>query len=783
MSELEQLQAHSDAWKENQLIERILARHLHIIEDLGGGTPSYLVSEFDGEDIHQTVEEINSHLSKHGRCVRLTPAEPWLIQVIREPVYQWPRKSFSLVMYSLAVLTTLYAGERWNSSGRPADGWFFENNTLDALLGYSFPLIFTLVVASYAQKYVASKYGVNVPHLVPLPGPALAWWPFGIFGFASLPRSDTRLWPNRSSIGNTALSAPLVIILFGIIFALCGIQLTPINLELESSPLALELPLLLNLSGLSLLGIDELLLKTAWAHPFTRAGCTLMFVGWVSLLPIPTFPGGRILISRMGMAEARSGSSQTMLLMVIALFGFLFGAFDGFTIWLPIVIICVANLLMYGSDPSLPLLLDDSKDLTESEHRKISITLFLAFMFVLPAQIPFDNVDNWDDDFNFEFSNEVVVMEDYWINQTISVSNPSLVAHNFNITYIGDHNSHSEIVDIDCQDYVETSNSCQGLILPKEVLKFSYNIMWNISEYPSHSSQMWLINGQPHMTQIKPNLPIYPIGAWQFNGDLSDPSSCIELEHNIPIENISLGGLPLGAMWKYLDEDNVCIEALSGDDMSWLSTTAIGFNGTNFSVELMLQNFIVIPADGILIDSNHLPFPELQIIALNREDNCSDVGVPSPPLRQDEGDWIWDLSVKSTGMMPTLGNETLLFKAPNQSTISLCINHYNPIVYNVIEGPYISLFENENYSNTNWLGHVNFDKGYVEIENRMTENITLRIEFGGNSANQWNVSGNLTLAAGSITRIDATPPSTGISNSWFDLDDDEIVLNLANHEV
>ena len=151
----------------------------------------------------------------------------------------------------------------------------------------------------------------------------MIWWPFGILGFASLPRSDARLWPDRSTMGNSALSVPLVMIILGILFILTGIKLTPDVVPLSSIPLVVELPLIVQLIGLGMEGETAMLLKTSWAHPFTRVGMTLTFLGWVSLLPIPTFPGGRILIARMGIPEARSGSTQVMLLMVVLLFAFL----------------------------------------------------------------------------------------------------------------------------------------------------------------------------------------------------------------------------------------------------------------------------------------------------------------------------------------------------------------------------------------------------------------------------------------------------------------------------
>ena len=183
-----------------------------------------------------------------------------------------------------------------------------------------------------------------------------------------------------------------------------------------------------------------MILKTSWAHPLTRAGMTLSFLGWVSLLPIPTFPGGRILIARMGIPEARSGSTQVMLLLVVLLFGFLFGAFSSWTIWVPIVALCASLLITKGSDPRLPIILDDFKGLPESDHRRLGIILFMAFMFALPAQVPFVESHNWDDDLSFAFEHNSLDYDDGWYNQTIIVSNPSLIVQDWNISYIGGFN-------------------------------------------------------------------------------------------------------------------------------------------------------------------------------------------------------------------------------------------------------------------------------------------------------------------------------------------------------
>ena len=316
----EVIAVHKDSWSHRELMGRILSRYCYVLEDIGGRSPAYVVSEKDDEDMHEVLASINNHLKPLGYNARLYPDDPWIVQIIADPVRQWPSPRFVLTMWVLSLLTTVYAGERWMSDARPSGGWFVENASLDALIGYTLPLFTVLLMASFLQKWVGSKHGVNLPHLFPIPGPAMIWWPFGILGFASLPRSDARLWPDRSSLGNTSLSSPILMIISGMSLCLLGLELTPNVVPLSSSPLAIELPLLANLIGMSLEGETLMILKTSWAHPFTRVGLTLSFVGWVSLLPIPTFPGGRILIARMGIPEARSGSTQVMLLLVFRYF-------------------------------------------------------------------------------------------------------------------------------------------------------------------------------------------------------------------------------------------------------------------------------------------------------------------------------------------------------------------------------------------------------------------------------------------------------------------------------
>ena len=157
MSEEEVIPVHKESWGRRELLQRVLSRYCHVLEDIGGRTPTYLVTEKENEDMHEVLIAINQHLGKLSYSARLYPDDPWIIQLIPHPTNQWPSPKFIASMWILSILTTLLAGEMWMDGARPEDGWFFSNVTLDAFVGYTVPLFGALIFASFVQKWVAAQ--------------------------------------------------------------------------------------------------------------------------------------------------------------------------------------------------------------------------------------------------------------------------------------------------------------------------------------------------------------------------------------------------------------------------------------------------------------------------------------------------------------------------------------------------------------------------------------------------------------------------------------------------
>ena len=791
MSEEEVIAAHKKSWSKRETLHRILSRHCRVLEDIGGRTPTFVVSEKENENMHEVLEEINHHLSKLGFSARLYPDEPWILQLIPDPIRQWPSPRFVVVMWLLSLFSTMFAGEKWLSSGRPDGGWFVSNASLDALIGYTIPLFLVIIVASFTQKAIAARKGVHLPHLFPIPGPAMIWWPFGIIGFASLPRSDARLWPDRSSLGNSAISAPLIMILAGMVLAFVGLHLTPEIVPLSVTPLAVELPLLINLIGLSSEGELMMILKTSWAHPFTRVGMTLTFVGWVSLLPIPTFPGGRVLIARMGIPEARSGSTQVMLLLVVLLFAFLFGAFSQWSIWVLVVALCASLLITKGSDPRLPIVLDDFKGLPESDHRRIGILLFMAFMLALPAQVPFYEDEMWDDELVWSIGEDKLVIEDNWFNQTMIVSNPSLIVQEWVVSFIDDGSNSFNLSEIDCKTGTKTSDStCEGTVNPLEDLKLKFNFLW-LEQWNASSFEMtWEVNDKITKNTVVPDQSVYPVGDWEFNGDLDDPKSCITIKSSNS-EPILPSQAPVYSNWDNvnsqgnisIDSNNpeVCLDGISGDDMNWLEYYEFRLDNVSFMAGYSTQNYVSIPDEGVVINNEDLMFSQ-SILSLELDGDCTGLGMPALPLNSENGSKLWNMSIFPTGINNySNSNDSITLIVPEGAIISDCESLYYPEIYTVSRGPSLIVGSGDDRTQ-HWIGSVEFIENVLTIENPSDEDIQLNIEFDGNGP-QWDVSNNIILTAGQITNISAIAPESGVSFSWLELNDEEVTLHLVNHEV
>ena len=159
---------HKKPWSQHDLLASTLSEYVDVLQQNGGRWPSWTVSS-PTDDIHQDLIRLNSHLDRLGWMGKLTKDEPWVITVFPRPERQFPRFNTVLVFWLLSLLTLTLAGDHWMSKARPDAGWFHGSPFVDALLGYTLPVLLVLALASQVQRNVAARYGVRSGHLMPVP--------------------------------------------------------------------------------------------------------------------------------------------------------------------------------------------------------------------------------------------------------------------------------------------------------------------------------------------------------------------------------------------------------------------------------------------------------------------------------------------------------------------------------------------------------------------------------------------------------------------------------------
>ena len=186
-------------------------------------------------------------------------------------------------------------------------------------------------------------------------------------------------------------------------------------------------------------------------------------------------------------------------------------------------------------------------------------------------------------------------------------------------------------------------------------------------------------------------------------------------------------------------------------------------------------------SSGIELTSENLMFSQ-SILALNHEGNCIDLGTPALPLTSEAGLKTWNMSIFPVGINShEENNTTTILHVPDSSTVSDCQSVEFPTVYSVKRGPSLTIVDNDEKTQ-HWIGSFTVTNDTISIQNNGEDDVVLGIEFDGNGA-QWDISNTITLAPGVITDISAIPPENGVSFTWLELKQGEVILHLVNHEV
>lgn len=814
MTEVDEIQStplpvHKKAWDQKDLLEGIVQRYLTVRSHVGGLWPTW---EVESDQLDEQFNELNTYLERLGWMVRLRRGDTTLLTALPLPHRQFPGSRIHFYMWTASLITLLFSAVRWMDTGRPEEGWFASSIYLDAVLGFAFPILFTLFIASMVQTRISARFGVRSGHILPIPDPSvLLWlfsglstsyfiWPFGIFFIPTLPRMDARPWPDRVSLAWASISVPLVMLVSGFIFWFLGLALTTDSYALTDEPYRANAPFLIELlASISPLSIESL----DWSHPFFFAAGFLTLVGWLLMLPIPTFPGGRLLVARMGIHEARSSGTQILMFMLLITAAyFIFDAFNGFTIWIPVLSVLIPLLLFMGSDARIPVLLDGDRPLNEETHRRLGIILFIAILFAIPPEFPVEPIERWDADATFSVDgDEYAELGDAWnASVLVNLENPSMEKRAYFVS--GQILGASQwSADFSCGDTV-----CEGILEPDESISLELNFVHeNTTHQPTFIDyQVDVVfdtsDSRQEFGRIVPNLEA-SVGAEWYHVRINEAVlSCLDLHieesatSNISFPNLSQAWLPFlwldgqaGLTQTLTSEDTtVCLngvdQALPSNSRALLQHVVLDNNSFEVGFDVSWPHVVSSSDEGWLIDETHpwgAPFDQGGTLYQENSSSCTGNEFLSTPRRSNSSNWTWDMSIWQSQALPSVEQgERLQLKLTTDNYVHCDQEEVIATKFTVQDGPNLILHAN-NETIRLWDAPMTATTSQLEFSlyNSEADDVVLRHSSFGDVA--WDLSSlPLSLSSG-WNNFTLNVPSSVINTYQLNHQDGAILLTFG----
>lgn len=832
----EPLNLHPKSWNQQDLIEQIVARYFGILSNRGGRWPTYTIQALDeDDDINATHRLLNHHLEKLGWMSKILDDEPYALIVFPTPERQFASSKTKSLFWIFSFFTSLLAGSLF------VEHLFSTTSEqlMYALTYYAIPIMFVLFLANAIQKSIAKKHGVRLGPILPIPDPSivlfyfgilpqsLLLWPFGILFLPTLPRMDARPWPDRYSLGISSIVAPITFFISGCILFLSGLFFTNEFVEIFGQPYAIEPPLLMEFLSQTLLTESADVLY-AWAHPFVFAGMFFLLLSWVLLLPVPTFPGGRIMISRMGMMEARSASTQTFLLLVFLIFALLFDVFSSFGIWFLILSICLPLIFFYGSDIRSPFITNETMELNESQHRRLGTFLILIFILALPNQAPLGFNDSWDEPLILTTDTLAIAKlqdDGTWLSMTqIDFENPSSIEQKFTISAYIENEFGDWQLQWDCageETYAHDGEGCGADVRPGYLHRMWLNLTWNSPHVPYAMDVMIVVGINDELEsftwQLVPDASVYTSASWIPQPTSSESTWCAELytsslqkqQFNVSLEYLHIQNLQADALriqgvlsnaTTFAEDlpEKICFNGLD-EIIHFVAQPILQINNQSFSpmFPTLRELQMIVPSDGWLIRNDEASswgsfFEHEQIFAANEP--CPLNAVVSVPTKPSQGQWVWNTNIKPIARLPHVGegsNLTMLVE-PSQN-ISVCDDSFNPYpLYQMtsIEGPeMVALWQGgmTRLWTTPWFVAMNgtffaAEDGNLTLHNPNDVDVPFRLSVVGDG-DSWTLPSilteNETLPQGTH-QFQFIPPNSPYSAFWISHQSGEIVFHFTS---
>jgi len=570
------LEIDESAWDERDLLERILEREYSTIDRISGPLPAWSIHPVNDESdavgrLHRTIE----HLAGLNLTLRLRRRKRWSAIVLPRPRPTGIIENrWVILAWAITTVSTLLMGMNWlveNGQG----GWSDRSLWLRSGLEYTAPILIVLGLSYGIQRTVMRM--LDMPHSgsfpIPFPFPFAAW-PFGILTMISFPRMESMVWSDRRRLALASLTMPLMLCVSGIFLIFIGVGMTPTTTNIVSSGPVIHFSASINVVLSSLIGADDLGLRGAWLHPTALAGLWMVLVGWVMLLPIPTFPGSRLLVALVGPDQANSKLNQFLraAIIIVVLILLFQPPSEQVDDVLPWILLAIAALMLnnsLGGDVSNPLLLDPDRDLGRRLKSRITVALVGILLLLLPAYAPVASSEDRSANVIFLDFDETVldISPSSEGSNSITLQQAGLTPSSWHLQANQPTRTEGWLFTLVCPGSATSvlpNAECSGVeLLPGETVKI--DIAWiapppeTIGPIPSIDFRIGV--GEWHTMHFLPEAPAWTYEAgWTWNGDHISPL----LELNISFDseyplNLSLPypGLSLDSATKFIEGNQV----------------------------------------------------------------------------------------------------------------------------------------------------------------------------------------------------------------------------------
>ncbi len=396
MSETTEHHLDTETWGDRELLEVICSRYF-LLGGQGVSELSWEVNGREGRNPSECLIALNRHLKQLSMIAVLDEGDPPIMSVgpLPSQTVVMPSWQQSLVWLLAASFTTL-SGSLWISSMEPGQQPFDSSILEAAIVFFTLPVLGSALLASYARIFVSKAFEVENSHLIPLAFPVFSpEWPFSLVSTIGQNRPDLHPIPNRKALGMIELAAPVVLFTCGTALTIIGLGLTSVQPpEFESSPVGVDLNLISEVLA-SILVEPHTMLRLQWIHPTGLAGIALSIVSWALLLPVPGFPGDRILHSLLGPGDMQDDRNQTSIF--ISTLGFVLIIFISTEYWPWLLIAAIAGWRRFSPEhiPE-PFVVDEFAGLGEIPMRQIATLTIAILLLGYPGLEPSSQIDHWD---------------------------------------------------------------------------------------------------------------------------------------------------------------------------------------------------------------------------------------------------------------------------------------------------------------------------------------------------------------------------------------------------